>query len=361
MPFDINLLPANVRPAVQRLQETIEFSDNITKGANGYVLIGRNHLLDRVQVVKVYYWGRGKHVEPALLAKLESPNVLKVDGAEKIDEDDAYFITRYCGGGDLDDQLAKRAFGPLEGIDILLQIASGVSYLHGQGYLHRDLKPSNVFYTDDDAWVIGDFGSVVTMNDEGFASTQSKHSIIYRPPEDFDVPACFYRQGDIYQLGILLYQILGGRLDYKEDSWLTPRQLKHRATLADIEAQMFSQSCIESVIRRGKVLDLDTLPATVPDHLRRLIRHACRTDYLKRHATTSDFISKLNNLRKKTFDWRMVDELYQLDAQRKSFRIVPVDGDWQIEKRVRRGWKIQRGECFDAQSRAVARVEYLAS
>lgn len=360
MPFDINLLPDNVRPTVQRLQQAITFTDNITKGANGYVLIGRNRLLDRKLVMKVYYWGGGVHIEPALLARLESPNVLKVDSAERIDGDNAYFIARFCSGGDLDDQLGKRAFGPLEGIDILLQIASGVSYLHGQGYLHRDLKPSNVFYTDDDLWVIGDFGSVVTMNEEGFASTQSKHSIIYRPPEDFEAPARFYRQGDIYQLGMLLYQTLGGRLDYELDSWLTPAQLKHRTTLAEIEAQIFSQSCIESLIRRGRVLDLNTLPATVPDHLRRLIRYACRTDYSRRHETTSDFISKLNNLRKRTYDWKMIDGLYQLDVKGKSFRLVLADGDFQIEKRVLGGWKTQRGERFNVQSRAVGRVEELA-
>lgn len=360
MSFDIAALPGNVRPTVQRLQETISFSDNVTKGANGYVLIGHNRLLDRMQVVKIYYWGGGLHVEPALLAKLESPHVLKVDSAEPIDQDDAYFITRFCAGGDLDDQLAKRSFGPRESIDVLLQVASGVSYLHGQGYLHRDLKPSNVFCTDDGLWVIGDFGSVVTMNEDGFASTQSKHSIIYRPPEDFDTPARFYRQGDIYQLGILFYQILGGQLDYGEDNWLSGAQLKHRATLPDIEAQIFSQTCIEAVIRKGRVLELDTLPPTVPEHLRRLIRHACRTDRSKRHETVADFIGKLNNLRNRTFDWRLADGLFQLDAKGKSFRLTPVGADIQIEKRVAGGWKTQHGLRFSDHSVAVAKAEELA-
>jgi hypothetical protein len=108
------------------------------------------------------------------------------------------------------------------------------------------------------------------------------------------------------------------------------------------------------------VLDLNTLPATVPDHLRRLIRYACRTDYSRRHETTSDFISKLNNLRKRTYDWKMIDGLYQLDVKGKSFRLVLADGDFQIEKRVLGGWKTQRGERFNVQSRAVGRVEELA-
>ncbi|GGF33258.1 hypothetical protein GCM10011321_25560 [Youhaiella tibetensis] len=361
MPFDISLLPENVRPTVQRLQKTITFSDNITKGANGYVLIGHNNLLDRPQVMKIYYWGGGAHIEPTLLAKLEFPNILKVDSAEPIDEDDAYFITRFCGGGDLDDQLAEKAFGPREGIDILLQIASGVSYLHGQGYLHRDLKPSNVFCTDGGVWVVGDFGSVVTMNEEGFASTQSKHSIIYRPPEDFEEAARFYRQGDIYQLGLLLYQTLGGRLDYEQDSWLSHAQMKQRETLGGIEGHVYAQSCIGSVIRKGKVLKLDTLPATVPKHLRQLIRQACRVDYKRRPEAASDFITKLNNLRRKTFDWKVVDGLYQLDVKGRSFRLTPVDGDLQVEKRVAGGWKKQHGLRFSDPLLAVGEVEDLAS
>ncbi len=361
MPFDLGVLPENVRPTVKRLQEAITFSDNITKGANGFVLIGHNRLLDRMQVVKIYYWGGGLHVEPALLAALESPHVLKVDSAEAIDEDDAFFITRYCAGGDLDDQLALRSFGPREAIDALLQIAAGVSYLHGQGYLHRDIKPSNLFCNDDGSWVIGDFGSVVKMNEHGFASTQSKHSIIYRPPEDFDDNVKYYRQGDVYQLGMVLYQLLGGRLDYDVDCWLTAVQIKHRETLDDIEAQVFAQSCIQRLIQKGKVLDLDTLPPVVPEHLKRLLRSACRLDYNRRPQTVADLISTLNNLRKRTFDWRWADHSYQLETKQRSFRLVKSGEALQVEKRVGGGWKTQHGLRFTDTLEAVSKVEELAS
>lgn len=358
MPFDITLLPPSIRPTVARLQETLTFSDNITKGANGDVLIGHNRLLDRMQVVKFYYWGGGLHIEPALLANLESPHVLKVDSAEAIDEDDAFFVTRYCDGGDLDDQLAQRSFGPLQAIDVLLQIASGVSYLHGQGYLHRDLKPSNIFCADGN-WVVGDFGSVVLMNEDGFASTQSKHSIIYRPPEDFHANTRYYRQGDVYQLGMVLYQLLGGAINYDVDGWLTAAQIKHRGNLDDIEGQIFAQGCVQKLIQKGKVLDFDTLPAVVPDHLLRVIRAACRVDHLQRPGTVADLITRLNNLRQRTMDWRTVDGLHQIASHGRSFRIVPSNKGWRVEKMVKAGWKNQHGLEFTLVGDAVSAVEGL--
>ncbi|MCX2698339.1 serine/threonine protein kinase [Ochrobactrum chromiisoli] len=358
MPFDINLLPLSIRPTVVRLQETIAFSDNITKGANGYVLIGLNRLLNRMQVVKFYYWGGGLHIEPALLATLESQHVLRVDSAEAVDEEDAYFITRYCEGGDLDDQLRTRTFGPLQAIDTLLQIASGVSYLHGQGYLHRDLKPSNILCAED-SWVIGDFGSVVLMNNDGFASTQSKHSIIYRPPEDFLANTRYYRQGDVYQLSIVFYQLLGGKLSYEVDDWLTTAEINHRGKLDDIEGQIFAQTCIQRRIERGKVIDFRSLPAIVPDHIVRLIRAACRTDYLRRPSTVADLITRLNNLRKRTLDWRIVDGLFQITNGGRSFRIVPDGQSWRVQKMVQAGWKNQNDLARLAIHEAVKVVENL--
>jgi serine/threonine protein kinase len=356
VPYDIATLPANLQPAAARLGESIAFSDIIEKGANGHVLIGHHRLLDRMVVVKFYYWGDGAHIEPAMLARLESAHVLKVDHAEAIDEDDAFFITRFCSAGDLDDELSTRSFGPVEAIDALLQFGAGVSYLHGEGYVHRDLKPSNLFVTDDGSRVIGDFGSVVQIGEEGFANSLSKHSIIYRPPEDFKGNR-FHRQGDIYQLGIVLYQALGGALPYEIEKWLTPKQIAFGASLDDFDRQVFYNSLIEDLICKGRVLKLDSLPDYVPDTLKRVIRKACHLDKDSRYPTAADFLATLNNIRSRIFDWRIGDGVLTLSDRNRRYRIVSSGGHFHVEKQVASGWRRQRDLILDTRRDAIASVE----
>lgn len=356
MPYDIAALPANLQPTAVRLGQTISFTDIIEKGANGHVLIGNHNILERQVVVKFYYWGDGAHIEPAMLARLESPNVLKVDHAEAIDINDAFFITRYCSVGDLDDELASRTFGPVEAIDAILQVGAGVSYLHGQGYLHRDLKPSNLLVTDDGNRVIGDFGSVVRIGEDDFVNSLSKHSIIYRPPEDF-VGNRFYRQGDIYQLGIVLYQMLGGSLPYAIEAWLTERQIAHGETLENIDRDIFYNSMVEAQILKGKVLKIDSLPCYVSNALKRILRRACHLDKDRRYPTAADFLAALNNVRRQIFDWRIEDGILNLRDGKSTYRIVSINNDFVVEKRIAAGWRRQRELTSATLARAVEAVQ----
>lgn len=359
MPYDTSSLPVNLQPVARRLDDAIDFSNIIDKGANGHVLIGHHRILNRTVVVKFYYWGDGAHIEPAMLARLESDHVLKVDHAEAVDENDAFFIARYCSSGDLDDELAARSFGPVEAIDALLQYGAGVSYLHGEGYVHRDIKPSNLFVTDGGCRVIGDFGSVVQIGEDNFANSLSKHSIIYRPPEDFDGNR-FYKQGDIYQLGMVLYQLLGGSLPYNIEEWLTKKQITHGATLGNVERELFYNSIIEARIRRGGVLQLNSLPDYVPGMLKRVIRTACHLDKGRRYPTAADLLATLNNIRGRVLDWRIDENILTLRFGNRSYRIVPGGGQFHVEKLVTAGWRRQHGLSSNTRADSIATVERLA-
>ncbi|WP_432444184.1 protein kinase domain-containing protein [Rhizobium leguminosarum] len=108
-----------------------------------------------------------------MLAKLEHENILQVYHAAAIDDDYAYFATRFCPDGDLDHLIAKGPIAILRAIDIVMQISAGVSFLHGNNYLHRDLKPLNIF-CDTGKFVVGDFGSVVQCDENGYARTLTR-------------------------------------------------------------------------------------------------------------------------------------------------------------------------------------------
>ena len=333
MTVDLSILPANIAATAADLSMKIEFESINSKGGNGYVLIGRNRQLARKVVVKFYFWGDGAHVEPKLLSDLASRNVLEVYDAAAIDQQDAYFVTPFCDHGDLDDVIAAGGIGIRDAVDMLLQVASGTSFIHGKGYLHRDLKPLNVFKRGDGTLVIGDFGSIVRKGDNGYTETKSRHTLLYRTPEEV-VTRRAYEQSDIYQLGVMFYQLLGGRLPYNLMDWLNLKERKEYAKLLQPDNEIYAAGVFESrIIAKGNLLDLNSLPAWCPSDLRKVISTCCKVDHTKRFESVSALIAKLNNLRASLPDWRCESQpvLYRKHAK---FRILGSPGDYWIEKMV---------------------------
>ena len=73
--------------------------------------------------------------------------------------------------------------------------------------------------------LIGDFGSVKKIPEDTSTVPGSGHSLIYTPPESI-TSGKYGIPGDIYQIGMVLYQTLGGHLPYEESVWLNSRELK---------------------------------------------------------------------------------------------------------------------------------------
>lgn len=356
MPVNLTTLPPNISKIATKLAKRIDFESINEKGANGYVLVGRNKLLDRKVVVKFYYWGDGVHMEPKLLSMLASPHVLKVDDAASIDSNDAYFIAPFCDAGDLDDVIAAGQIGVKRAVDMLMDVATGASFIHAKGYIHRDLKPSNIFCDDAGKLLIGDFGSVVKKGDNGYAQTASRHSLLYRTPEEIQ-SARAYPQGDVYQLGIVLYQILGGHLPYEEPAWLNAKELGVYATLSEPNNQIYATGVIEQKIVKGKLLDFSSIPAWCPTELVSLIRKCCKVSITDRLDSPSTLIAKLHNLRASLADWRFEPDpvLYRGKAK---IRIVEVEGKYTLEKMAGAGsaWRKVRSVKPCSLSQAVARA-----
>ncbi|MFZ2996207.1 serine/threonine protein kinase [Sphingobium sp.] len=342
MPIDKSMLTSSVRTVVDQLESKIDFDEINVKGGNGFVLIGKNRILDRKVVVKFYYWGDGAHAEPKMLSDLAHHHVLKVDDAAPIDAEDAYFITPFCESGDLDDVMSAGRPSVKRAVDIMLDVASGVSFIHGKGYIHRDLKPSNIFCDGDGRFLIGDFGSVVTVGENGYAQTGSRHSLLYRTPEEADSGRA-YQRGDIYQLGLVLYQLLGGYLPYDETDWLTAKEKVEYFKREAPDNQLYAISIIENKIKKGKLIELKSLPPWCPAELISVIRKCCKVSRDDRFETVAALIAKLNNLRTSLPDWRFEPEpvLYRRKAK---YRVIKCPGGYAVEKMVSGAfaWRTER-------------------
>ncbi|MBR0644838.1 serine/threonine protein kinase [Plastoroseomonas hellenica] len=332
MAVDLSLLPESIAAAAKELEKRIEFEYVNEKAGSGYVLVGRNLLMDRKVVVKFYYWGDGAHAEPKILSELASTHVLKVDDAAAINLDHAYFVAPFCEAGDLDDAIQRGGIGLKRAVDILIDISSGASFIHGKGYIHRDIKPSNIFCEAPDRFVIGDFGSIVKKGEHGSATAKTRHSLFHRTPEEIQLERV-YEQSDIYQIGVILYQLIGGSLPYDERAWLKSGELAAWHKLSHPENQIYAREIIEKKITKGTYLDLRSLPPWSPRELVSLIRRCCDISIEGRFESASALMAKLNNLRARLPDWRLEPHptLYRTHAK---FRVVESKGQVWVEKMV---------------------------
>ena len=161
--------------------------------------------------------------EASLIAGLEHLNIMPIyDYGE--DKGIAYLVMPYLAGGTLRDVLARRRALPLqEALAYIEQAAAALDYAHAHGIIHRDLKPSNFLLHPDGRLVLADFGIARIMQGNGKAlgKTLTNTGTLLGTPE-YMAPEMI-RGGqvdsrtDIYELGIVLFQMLSGTVPFRDD------------------------------------------------------------------------------------------------------------------------------------------------
>ena len=332
--------PDEIKAALHQFSKNFSFVKEDSKAANGYVFFAKNKVTNVDVVVKFYYWG-GKtayHAEPNQLAAINSPNVLSIFDAGLIDNTWAYFITPRCANGDLDDVLENTSIGNLAAIDYTYQILSGLSHLHAKRFLHRDLKPANVYVNAENKAIIGDFGSVKKLPEGHATIPASSHTILYRPPETI-LTSAYGITGDVYQAGIILYQLLGGFLPYDPIAYLSRGELNRLKTLCTpADESIFIDQCIKTLICSGKLLNYGTMPPWVSEAMKKIIKKATHVEHAMRFQTASSFMAKLHSIRPKILDWKVVDGHPQLSGSL-SFRIIGDAAAAQVQKKRGELWR----------------------
>lgn len=332
--------PQEIKVALASLSKTYSFTKEVEKGANGYLFFGRNRIMGTEVAVKFYYWWGEKeyHAEPRNLAAIKCDNILSILDASFIDNDWAYFVTPHCPNGDLDDYIEKTRFGNLQAIDLVSSVLNGLSHLHSERFLHRDIKPSNIYLDSNNQAVIGDFGSLKVAPEGKDSVPSSSHSILYRPPESV-LQNTYSCKGDIYQMGVVFYQLLGGALPYDEYAWMSKAELKHFNDLADqVDRSIYVDQCIKNRITKGKVVNLNSLPPWVSSQVKRVIRKAVHLDPSKRYKNATEFKADLHKIRPTTLDWSISEGHPHLSATT-SYRIIRNGDNFSVQKRKTGDWR----------------------
>jgi hypothetical protein len=149
---------------------------------------------------------------------LKHTNLIDLYDVRYDDQGEAWVVMEYVSGESLKDVIDRNPNGlPLEEVDHWFRgIAAGVQYLHDHGIVHRDLKPGNIF-EDGRTVKIGDYGlSKFISCSRRSGQTESVGTFHYMAPEIGK--GVYGKEIDIYALGIVLYEMITGRVPFEGES-----------------------------------------------------------------------------------------------------------------------------------------------
>jgi tRNA A-37 threonylcarbamoyl transferase component Bud32 len=275
---------ATTDPANASLQKLgrFELQGVLGHGAFGTVYKARDPELDRTVAVKVPRAGNlaGPQEldrflrEARSAAQLRYPAIVTV---HEVGQRDGlpYLVSDFVAGVTLADVLSARRLGFREAAELVAAVADALQYAHEQGVVHRDVKPSNIMIADDGKPCVMDFGLAkrdageITMTVEG----QVLGTPAYMAPEQARGEGhAVDGRGDVYSLGVVLYQLLTGELPFRG----TQRMLLHQV-LHDEPRQPHS------------------LNDRTPRDLETVCLKAMAKDPARRYQTARDFADDLRN------------------------------------------------------------------
>lgn len=215
-----------------------EVLELIGSGGMSVVFRGLDHTLGREVAVKVVSLAPASDEilatlrerfrrEAASAARIQHPNVVGIfDYGTDAELELDFIVMELLRGRDLKDALAGGPLPHPEAVRILMDAARGVAAGHRAGILHRDVKPANVFLVGDrenvEAVRILDFGIAKALEEDPEQRALTTighlpHSPAYAAPEQLDASAAISPASDVYQLGLIGYEMLAGRRAYTED------------------------------------------------------------------------------------------------------------------------------------------------
>ena len=244
----------------QKISDRYQIIKSIGEGGMANVYLAYDTILERNVAVKVLRgdlandekFVRRFQREALQASSLSHPNIVEVYDVGE-DNGEYYIVMEYVEGKHLKGLLKKRGKLTIpEVVDIMIQVTSGLTVAHDSYIIHRDIKPLNIMILDNGLVKLTDFGIALAMNSTQLTQTNSvMGSVHYLPPEGASGKGATL-QSDIYSLGILMYELLTGKLPFRGETAveIALKQLKEPMPSIRKEIPDIPQS-IENIILRA--------------------------------------------------------------------------------------------------------------
>ena len=260
-----------------------ELVELIGSGGMAVVYKAMCHRLNRYVAVKIMRpelaknekFRRRFQTESQAIAKLSHPNIVGVYDVSRTDHVE-YIVMELVDGITLKQYLQDH--GPLDAVqavDFSLQIARALAHAHGKGIVHRDIKPQNILVVNDGVIKVADFGIANLQSEVPDVENEAIGSVHYISPEQArGLPVD--GRSDIYSLGIVMYEMLSGKLPFDGDDDRTVA-LKHL-------------SAVPTPLRE--------IAPSVPEALEKIVMKAMEASLDNRYQTADALAADLEALQK---------------------------------------------------------------
>lgn len=265
------------------LDDRYEILELIGSGGMANVYKARCHRLNRLVAIKILKsdladnadFRRRFHDESQAVAQLSHANIVSVYDVST-NPDREYIVMELIDGITLKQYMERRGrMDWRESLHFITQIMRGLSHAHSRGVIHRDIKPQNIMVLRDGSVKVADFGIACLANQGQTLTQEALGSVHYISPEQARGDRIDARS-DIYSAGVVLYEMLTGRLPFEGDSAVSVA-IQH----------------LSSVPLAPRDID-----PSIPEPLELICMKAMNSDPNKRYASADAMIEDLEKFRR---------------------------------------------------------------
>ena len=190
-------------------------------------------------------------LEAQAASALDHPNICTIHEIDETPDGRLFLAMAYYEGETLRQRIARGPMPLDEALDIIAQIARGLAAAHDAGIIHRDIKPANIILTPRGGVKLLDFGVAKLLGQTALTRTGTTvGTIAYMPPEQIMGRGADARS-DVWALGVVLYEMLTGRLPFSGEHEVAILNAIATATPAPLHDARADAAALEPIVTRA--------------------------------------------------------------------------------------------------------------